>query len=210
VIEFLATADWQSHHLMLFSAGGIRFDAHFVIWVAFLCFFYAWCKSESEKKVALILAFGQFLILFVGYLLDLFDFYLSGSSEFAGFIANLSFDQERIFGIGLDATVFAFADFATILALIYLCKNPARIIDPIITCLVVLIVIHLSVASISPETAGGRAAYDVLWLIMYYAVFIVLFFTSGRSVESFGYFRGFDYCHILLSSNPSRKVSKKC
>ena len=209
-MEFLATADWQSHHLMLFSVGGIRFDAHFVIWMAFLCFFYFWCKSESEKKVALILACGQFLILFMAYLLDLFDFYRSGSSEFSAFIGSLNFEQERVFGIGLDATVFAVADFATILALIHICKRPRRIIDPIITCLVVLIVIHLSVASIAPESVGGRAAYDVLWLIMYYAVFIVLFFTSGRSVESFGYFRGLDYCHLLFGSHSSLKVSEKC
>lgn len=206
MIDFIATADWQTHHLALFSINGIRFNLHFVIWVLLLCFFCFWCNSKKERKVALVLTFWQIAYLFVAYSLDMIDYHNVGSGEFDDFVINISSEQERSFGVRPDAMAYAFVDYLTILSLKYLSPRPRRVVDPIISCIVFLIVVHLSVGALNVATGAATMAYDLIWTASYYAIFIVLFITSGKMSDKLGYFRGFSYCSFFVSPESAKRL----
>ena len=202
-MEIIALADWQSHHLMLFNLYGVRFNVHFIIWMAFIGWFIFWCKSAQERLIAMALGGFQLLYIAVAFGLDLIDYNNVGSGGFISFIAEIKQDQERSLGIGLDAFLYACVDYLTILALINM--RPRRMVDPITFVLVTLIVLHLIAATIP---MSSYTAYDVFWHALYYLVFIVLFFTSGKVEKKIGHIRLFDICHLLARPDSSKVVHR--
>jgi hypothetical protein len=202
-MELTALADWQTHHLMIFNVYGVRFNLHFVIWMAFLGWFMFWCKGAQERLITATLLGFQFLYIAVAFCLDIIDYQNVGSGSFLSFISQIKEGQERSLGIGLDAFLYACIDYLTILILITM--RPRRIVDPITFVLVVLIVLHL-VAAIVPMSS--YTAYDILWHGLYYLIFAILFLTSGRVEKKIGHIRLFDICHFLARPDSSKVVHR--
>lgn len=204
-MDIAVLADWQSHHIAIFSLFGVRFDAHFLIWASFLCWFAWWCKSKNERLVALTLLGFQVVYVLAAFGLDVIDHLSAARGAFQDFVLTIKEAEERSHGIGLDATIYAGIDYLTILALIRM--RPRKMVDPITFLLVVLIMVHLIVATI-PLT-GAFFAYDIIWMVIYYLVFIVLFITSGKVEQRIGHIRFFDICHLLARPDSAKVVYQK-
>ena len=204
-MEMAVLAEWQSHHIAIFSLFGIRFDAHFLLWASFLCWFAWWCKSKSERLVALTLLGFQVLYVFAAFGLDVIDHLEASRRALQDFVLTIKETEERVYGIGLDATIYAAIDYLTILALIRM--RPRRMVDPITFLLIVLIMVHLVVATI--PLSGAFFAYDIIWMVLYYLVFIVLFVTSGKVEQKIGHICFFDICHLLARPDSAKVVYKK-
>lgn len=225
MIEFYSTKTWQEHHLFFVSVGNVGFDAHFLAMIIALGTFVWWSRKpfaiktedtakEMQKKmaqwrnelrvVAVVVAF-MFSGLLVSYFLDVVDYHASNSVWLKEFIENIEFDQERVFGIGLDAFSFGLVDLICMVVLANYCKRPRGMIDALLLVYMLVVMWHLLAASINFSTVKSRMLYDVVWQILYYMIIVTIFLTSERARRRYGDLRVFAFGHFLFSHY--RKVS---